>query len=514
MEPSASERPSQAAASGVRIGAVTEYDRKRDFAATPEPPQAPGVEGDVDPLTAPPGERFVIHQHHATRLHHDVRLEMMNGDTPVLVSWAVPKGLPRERGVRALAIRTEDHPIEYATFSGTIEAGNYGAGEVRIFDSGTYEVVDRTDDKLTFLLRGERLRGVYHLIHTGSGDEEQQWLALLSEDQRPPADTPPKPEPMLASLASEPFDDPAWSFEPEWDGIRAIATCTTETRLVSRRGNDVTAGYPELHHLHDFVVALDAMVDGEIVAFDNGVPSFQKLQSRMHVRGERQVAALAAAVPVVFIAFDLMYLDGRDLTHLPYRERRALLENTLVTTDVLQMSPSMVGDGKALFAAASQQGMEGIVAKRTDSRYVPGTRSKSWLKIKATFDADVVIVGWTEGTGRREATLGSLVMAVYDGGELTFVGNVGTGFDERSLADAMEKLTALGETEPPLSREVIRSRPELRRAHWVPPTLVARVEYRQLTEAGRLRAPVFHAFRDDKRPKECTTDQFHAIASG
>ncbi|HEX6222667.1 MAG TPA: non-homologous end-joining DNA ligase [Acidimicrobiia bacterium] len=483
----------------------TEYDRRRDFETTSEPPGEHLA--DVDPLTAPVGESFVIQQHHATALHHDVRLEMMSEDTPVLVSWAVPKGLPRERGDRHLAIHTEDHPMGYATFSGRIPEGEYGGGEVRIFDHGTYEMVDRSEDRITFRLRGDRLAGIWHLVHTGPRDGKDQWLAIMSEDLRPDGDQPPPADPMLATLASDAFDDPEWVFEPKWDGIRAIAVCGQETRLVSRNQKDITVAYPELRRLHNQVVALDAMLDGEIVAFDDGVPSFQRLQQRMHLRDERRIEQMAQRIPVVYMVFDILFLDGDDLSGRPLEERRRALEEVIIPDDRIQLSPATPGDGVALFEAAAAQGLEGVMAKRRSSTYQPGARSREWLKVKVTFDADVVIVGWTEGEGRRQGRIGSLVMAVYDGDDLCYVGNVGTGFDQRSLHEAQERLGALEQTPPPFPVEVLRARSELRRARWVAPELVARVEHRQLTDAGRLRAPSFQGFREDKEPWQCTIDQ-------
>jgi bifunctional non-homologous end joining protein LigD len=488
------------------------YDEKRDFETTSEPP-GEQVSADVDPLTAPVGTEFVIQQHYATRLHHDVRLEMMNGDTSVLVSWAVPKGLPRSRGVRHLAIHVEDHPMGYGTFTGSIPEGEYGGGEVRIFDHGSYEMVERSEDRLTFRLDGERLAGIWHLVHTGPKDGKDQWLGMMREDLRPAGDKRPPLDPMLATLTGDAFDDPEWGFEPKWDGIRAIAVCDEETRLISRNEKDITVAYPELHRLHDQVVALEAMLDGEIVAFEDGIPSFQRLQQRMHLRDQAQIEQIARRIPVAYMVFDLLYLDGEDLTGRPLSERRRILEDTIVSTERIQISPIIEGDGTALFSAAAAQGLEGIMAKRLTSRYQPGARSRDWLKVKVTFDADVVIVGWTEGEGRRKGTLGSLVMAVYDDGELRYVGNVGTGFDTRSLAEAMDRLNALEGTESPFPSEVMRSRPELRRAHWVTPTLVAMVEHRQLTSAGRLRAPSFKGFREDKDTEECTYAQLAAEAS-
>ncbi len=485
------------------------YDEKRDFDSTPEPSGA-AVSGDVDPLVAPVGDSFVIQQHHATALHHDVRLEMFNGDVPVLVSWAVPKGLPRHRGERHLAIRTEDHPIEYATFSGTIPEGEYGGGVVRIFDHGSYELVDRNEERLTVRLHGDRLAGRWHLIETGVESGREQWLAIMSEDLRQLGDEPPPARPMLATLAKEAFDDPDWVFEPKWDGIRALAGCGEHTRLISRNDRDITVAYPELHALHDQVVALDAMIDGEIVAFDEGIPSFQRLQQRMHLRDERRISQMAKQIPVVYMVFDLLFVDGRDLTSQPLSERRRILEETIVASDELQLSPITEENGLALFEAAARQGLEGIMAKRVSSKYRPGARSPDWLKVKVTLDADVVIVGWTEGEGRREGSLGSLVMAVYDGDRLRYMGNVGTGFDQAGLDDAMDRLGRLEAMQRPFPADVVRSRPELRGAHWVAPQLVARVEHRQLTDSGRLRAPSFQGFREDKTPEECTYEQLVA----
>ena len=488
------------------------YDEKRDFDTTSEPPGEHGT-GDVDPLTAVPGPSFVIQQHHATALHHDVRLEMLNGETPVLVSWAVPKGLPRERGQRHLAIRTEDHPMAYATFTGSIPEGEYGGGEVRIFDHGSYEMVERSDDRITFSLDGERLQGTWHLIHTTPMDGRDSWLAMLREDRRRLGDPHPALDPMLATLAGEAFDDPEWVFEPKWDGIRALAVCDGSTRLISRNEHDVTVAYPELENVHRHVVAIDAILDGEIVAFADGVPSFQRLQQRMHLRDQRRIERMVKEVPVTYLVFDLLYLDGSDLTGSSLAERRRLLEEAVVPSAAIQLSPVTPGTGIALFEAAAQQGLEGIMAKRADSPYKAGARSRDWLKVKVTFDADVVIVGWTDGEGARQGSLGSLVMAVFDGDELRYVGNVGTGFDKRSLPDAMARMRDAEATPPQFPSTVVRSRSELRHVHWVAPELVAMVEHRQLTDAGRLRAPSFKGFRDDKSPEQCTWEQLQAEAN-
>jgi bifunctional non-homologous end joining protein LigD len=363
---------------------TSSYDEKRSFDSTSEPPAGHLAE-DVDPLSAPAGDSFVIQQHHATALHHDLRLEMLNDQTPVLVSWAVPKGLPRRRGERHLAIRTEDHPMAYATFSGSIPEGEYGGGEVRVFDHGNYELVDRSNDRLTFRLAGDRLAGVWHLVHTGRKDGKDQWLAIMSEDLRPAGDDPPPLDPMLATPGDEPFDDPDWVFEPMWNGVRALAVCGEDTRIVSPPGSDdVTADYPELHRLHDRVVALDAILDGEIVAFADGVPSDQALRKRMTATGGEPPEQTVREVPVAYMIFDVLFVDGRDLTGDPWERRREVLEELVVLSETVQLSPVTEKDGVVLFEAAVEQGLAGIVAKRRSSTYQPGNRSGDWLEVTAT----------------------------------------------------------------------------------------------------------------------------------
>ncbi len=491
--------------------AKSTYNRKRKLDETPEP--AATFKGDVDPGRAKPGESFVIHQHHATRLHFDLRLEMFNGRTPVLVSWAVPKNLPRNKGKGTLAIHVEDHPFEYGTFTGSIPKGNYGAGQVRIFDTGTYEMLDQREGNVRFRLKGERLQGIYRLVRTRMEGGKEQWLAFLSSDERPEPEPKPSLAPMLATLIPEPFDDDDWAFEPKWDGVRAAAVCDEETKLISRNNREITVAYPELHDLNKQLVAIDAIVDGEIVAFEGGVPSFEKLQSRIHVRGAAEIKRLMQQIPVAFIAFDMTYLDGRDLTGLSYEERRELLERSLVTTPTIQISPRVTGDGIALFEAAEKQGLEGIVAKKLKSRYeAGGKRSKSWLKVKTTFEADVIIIGTSKGEGTRDGSFGSLIMGVYDGERLRHIGSVGTGFSGKSLEMLTKKIRPLRIDENPLTPEELKAKPELKRAHWVRPELVAVVEFRQLTSAGKLRVGSFKGLREDKDPKECTYEELSKVA--
>jgi bifunctional non-homologous end joining protein LigD len=429
----------------------------------------------------------------------------------VLASWAVPKGMPTRKGKANLAVHVEDHSFEYGSFSGTLGPG-YGAGEVRIFDAGSMEMVEQKPGNIKFRLHGRRLNGTYRLVERGEERGKEQWLLFLSSDERPPPEPQPSLDPMLATLIDEPFDDDGWAFEPKWDGVRAAAVCGEDSRFISRNAKDITVAYPELHNLHQQLVAFDAIVDGEICAFDQGVPSFEKLQSRIHVRGEAEIKRLMKQIPVAYIAFDLIYLDGRDLTKLPYTERRELLEATLVTTPTFQLSPSTIGAGTALFEVARQQRLEGIVAKRLTSRYEVGKRSKNWLKVKTTFEADVVIAGWNGGEGKRTGGLGSLVCAVYEDERLRYVGGVGTGFTEKTRAMLERRLAPLAIDDAPFTRDEMKGKPELRLANWVRPELVAVIEFRQLTSAGKLRAPSFKGLRTDKDPEECTFEELTSAA--
>ncbi len=303
---------------------------------------------------------------------------------------------------------------------------------------------------------------------------------------------------MLATLTNEPFDDDAWGFEPKWDGIRAAAVISAgETRLISRNGNDVTVAYPELSNLK--VNATTGILDGEICAFDDGRPSFQKLQMRMHVRAAGEIERLRKTVPVAYMVFDILAVDGKSLVNTKYSERRRILEKTVKKSKTVQLSPVVIGDGTSLFAAAKQQRLEGIVAKKLDSRYEPGKRSKAWLKVKTTYDADVVVAGWRHG--------GTVVSAVYDGATLRYTGGVGTGYTQRTLAELQEQYAKLATDEPHW-----RVTSEFRDVHWLRPELVAIVEFRELTGDYKLRQPAFKGLRDDKSPADCTLEELKRAA--
>ena len=485
------------AAEDVEPGDTATYDAMRDFGKTPEP--AGGTEA-----PAADGPRFVIQHHLATRLHHDVRLE--RGGT--LRSWAVPKGLPDVPGVRHMAVPTEDHPMGYLTFEGEIPQGEYGGGPVRIWDTGTYETVEWRPDKVTFTLRGRRHRGTWHLFRFGS---DKEWMVTRRDE---PVDVPPPPpqlRPMLAGTRDAPFDDPAWLFEVKWDGIRVVATVRRpgggedpSTALVTRAGNDVTAAYPELWPLWERVLARNAVLDGEVVALGaDGRPSFERLQERMHVRDADHVQRLRRRLPVTLVVFDVLAVDGEALVDQPLEERLARLGDLLVPGTAVIRSEPVREHGCALYAAVEAQGLEGIVAKRAASRYLPGKRSQDWLKIKVRRPGRVVIGGWLEGHGGRSGDLGSLLVGAYDdGGALRYAGRVGTGFDGAERARLLARLGPLEVDRSPFDDDV----PKEPGRHWVRPELVCAVQFGEVTSAGRLRAPAYGGLVPDADPRACRCD--------
>jgi bifunctional non-homologous end joining protein LigD len=508
-------RPMPRKTTAKKPAASKDYAAKRSFDKTPEP--SPEVAGDVDPGKARPGETFVIHQHHATRLHFDLRLEMFNGTTPVLVSWAVPKNLPLSKGKPHLAVHVEDHPFDYGGFSGTIPAGNYGAGEVRIFDNGTYEVLEQEPGKLSFRLNGGRMKGVWHLFRT-KDDDEKNWLVRLREWEGDEPEPLPELAPMMATLRDEAFDDPKWIFEPKWDGIRALAVCQhDETMLLSRNHRDITKSYPELAKMHDRVVAIDAILDGEIVALEGKRPSFERLQSRINLHNERDIAKAMHDIPITFIAFDVLYVDGKSVTSKPVEERKELLSELVVQSERVQVSPYLEESGTTLFETASEMRLEGIVGKKLGGTYRPGRRAKDWVKIKAIHSADLVVGGWTPGEGSRSKSFGAILVGVYEGEDLRFVGSVGSGFSEKLLADICPKLEEIEIDDCPFVDDPTNTRSSafskiIHSPRWTEPRLVSRVEFRELTSAGRLRAPTFKGMRDDGDVTECTWEALETEA--
>jgi bifunctional non-homologous end joining protein LigD len=464
-------------------GGLERYRAKRDFGATPEPAPAPEAAADGEEA------RFVVQEHHARRLHWDLRLEREG----VLASWAVPRGIPRDPATNHLAVRTEDHPLEYLDFHGEIPAGQYGAGTMAIWDRGTYETHKFREDEVMITFHGERVRGRYVLFRTRGDD----WMIHRMDPPEDP-DYEPLPEsmaPMMARLGPLPKPpDDRWAYEIKWDGVRALAFVSGgRVRLTNRNERDVTARYPEVRPLGEALGAREVLLDGEIVAFEDGRPSFQRLQSRMHLASEAQVRRMADRQPVVYVIFDLLHLDGRPLIARPYEERRALLLELGLAGPAWQVPGHHVGDGAAMLEASRAQGLEGIVAKRIDCPYEPGRRGRHWIKIKNVRQSDVVVGGWTPGEGGRSSTLGALAIGFYDDeGELHYAGKVGSGFTHAELTRVQRLLEPLAREDSPFTG---RQPPKGTRP--VDPELVAVVEYRDITNSGTLRAPTYKGLRDD-----------------
>jgi bifunctional non-homologous end joining protein LigD len=477
-----------------------DYRAKRDFDATSEPAGAQSTRED--------GHRFVVQEHHATRLHWDLRLE----HDGVLASWAIPNGIPADPSDNRLAVRTEDHPLEYLEFHGEIPKGQYGAGTMTIWDQGTYDVHKWEDRKVEVTFHGERLTGRYGLFPIGrNGDSANDWMIHRMD---PPADPDrePMPErivPMMARPADRlPRDEKNWSFEVKWDGVRAIAYVQPgRLRLESRNLNEITDAYPEVRGLIGALGMHEAVLDGEIVSFDysdpaHPRPSFERLQRRMHVTAPASVRRLAASMPVIYAIFDLLYLDGHSLMEEPYRERRAKLESLGLSGPAWRVPAAHPGEGKLLLEATAKQGLEGVVAKRLDSRYEPGRRTGNWLKIKHTLRQELVIGGWIPGVGRRTDRIGALLMGYYENGKLRYAGRVGTGFTEKRLDELYRKLEPLRRNTSPFERAGKGGSRIPREAVFVEPELVAEIELREWTAERIMRAPSFKGLRDDKSPRD------------
>ena len=481
---------------------LSEYRDKRDFASTEEP------SGD-GAKPAPPTARFVVQEHHATRLHWDLRLERDG----VLVSWAVPNGIPEDPEDNRKAVHTEDHPLEYIDFEGEIPQGSYGAGTMSVWDRGTYECEKWEERKLVVRFNGERLRGRYALFQTGDG---RDWMIHRMD---PPADPArePMPErvvPMLARLAALPADDAGWAFEVKWDGIRAIAYSQPgRLRLESRNLKDITARWPEVRALNRALSSHSAVLDGEIVSFDDdGRPSFERLQQRMHLASGSAVRRRAAELPAVYVIFDLLYLDGHSLMALPYSERRERLAELALDGPAWTTPEYQPGNGHALLAATAQQGLEGVIAKRLSSAYEPGHRGGAWIKAKNQRRQELVIGGWLPGRGRRQNRIGALLLGYFENSRacgmrakepaLRFAGKVGTGFGEAEL-DRLAALLA------PLEREQspFDGRQPERAARFAEPRLVAEVEFTEWTADNLLRHPSYKGLRDDKDPRDVVLER-------
>ena len=523
--------------------ALERYAAKRTFARTPEPPAKVAARAH-GPLL------FVVQKHAARQLHYDVRLELDG----VLKSWAVPKGPSLDPDDKRMAVEVEDHPFDYASFEGVIPQKQYGAGNVIVWDCGVYSpdeggqysFTDRQEaerrvraelaqGKLSFLLRGEKLKGSFTLVKTRTGN---QWLLIkhrdrfaqandvlalpasvlsgLNLDQMTPESTPPRldasllapagpPEamprelaPMLAEAAEAVDPGPQWRYEPKLDGYRVIAYVRgSEVQLKSRRGLDLTAFFPELTEELAAQAIEQMILDGEIVALDaTGRPSFNALQNRAQLKSAAEIAAGRRDNPVVLVCFDLLHFAGLNLRGSPYLARHRYLTQCLLPSAHVQLVHCS-SNGEELYGVALSHGFEGVVAKRIDSTYQAGKRSRAWLKIKAAQSAEFVIGGFTRGKGARDP-LGALLLGYFDGKALRYAGHVGSGLDDGVIAKLLERTARLTRQESPFADEVPLHRPTT----WLAPSLVAEVTFSEWTPAGSLRAPVFVRLRDDIEPHE------------
>jgi bifunctional non-homologous end joining protein LigD len=472
---------------------LQEYRRKRDPKKTPEP--FGGKKKGKAPI-------FVVQRHDARRLHYDFRLER-NG---ALASWAVPKGVPLEPGQRALAVHVEDHPLEYATFEGEIPKGEYGAGSVEIWDRGTYELLDeKKDGGLTVRLHGERLEGLWSLVPAKLDGDPKNWLILRKREEGV-ATEPAKRRQYLPMLATPAKDVPTgadWLFEVKWDGYRAIADVRGgDATLTSRNGNDLTQRFRSTATAIERAVKTpDCVLDGEVCALDEeGRATFSAMQQGK--TGTRYV----------FVAFDVLEVDGQPVVDLPLTERHQRLASLIDKRRRDVQVSEAFDDGRALYEAAKKQRFEGIMAKKRDSRYFPGRRTREWLKIKTHGRQEFVIAGYTRGQGRRSGSFGSLILGYFQAGgarinpgttnkpkgELTYAGNVGTGFNDQEIDRLLGKLRPLERKKPPF--RTVPKMPKVRKDAivWVEPKLVAEVEFAEWTHDGRLRAPSYQGLREDK----------------
>lgn len=516
---------------------LEEYNKKRNFDDTSEPEGKEKASGNK--------LKFVVQRHAATRLHYDFRLEMGG----VLKSWAVPKGPSLNPADKRLAMMVEDHPYAYRTFEGSIPKGNYGAGEVEIWDEGTYEPIDKVSGKsddlimrgelhgqsMKFILHGKKLKGEFALVKIRNSKDENAWLLIKHKDKYAvdmPYDAEEHTEknskvtayledksskkkiilkeinrftndapallrekkfsefirPMLCKVSEKPFDDKNWAFEIKWDGYRAIADLSgNHERLYSRNGLDFSNKFKKIADnlkLQEHQMVLD----GEIVAYDDkGKPNFQWLQKM----GENP------NVPIVYHVFDLLWLNGHSTERLTYLQRKELLKEALVENEVIKYSDHILVNGINFFLAAKNMGLEGIVAKKTDSRYKENIRSDEWLKIKIRKTDEVVICGFTEPKGSRKK-FGALILGKYLNGIMVFCGHAGGGFNDESLSDVYNKMQPLI-----IKNSVFTVTPETNaKATWIKSVLVAEIKFTELTKDHLYRHPVFLRLRDDIEPND------------
>jgi bifunctional non-homologous end joining protein LigD len=473
------------------------YRAKRDRSRTPEP--MPHRSGRRRKNRPPAGLTFVIQEHHASTLHWDFRLE----HDGVLVSWALPKGLPTDPKVNHLAVHTEDHPLEYGTFSGTIPQGEYGGGNVIIWDHGTYDCEKWDDREVKVVLHGERVEGRFVLFATNGKSWMIHRMDPVAADFEP---LPRQLSPMLATPGELPAEDSGWAYEFKWDGIRLLVWIDGgRVRALSRRGNDVTRSFPELRALGEAVGSDQMVLDGELVSLDEkGHASFSRLQHRLHVTSANDVKRVAAQFPVSLVLFDLLHLNGLALLGKSYDDRRRLLEGLALNGPHWATTPSFTDiTGAEFLRIARDMGMEGVVAKQRESTYRPGTRSRDWVKVKYERTQEVIIGGWTPGDGSRRKLIGSLLVGIPVPGHprtLDYVGKVGTGFTTTAMEELLDDLQPLVRSTSPFGRSVPRD--IAKGVTWVRPSVVGEVRFTEWTADGRFRHPVWRGLRPDTTAAE------------
>jgi bifunctional non-homologous end joining protein LigD len=458
---------------------LADYSKKRSFENTPEPPAAAAT-GE--------GSAFVIHRHHASRLHYDLRLEKDG----ILKSWAVPKGLPPRPGIKRLAVSVEDHPLEYVNFEGAIPKGEYGGGMMWKFAQGRYAISKEKKDGFYFRLQSRELNAEYRIYHTN----ENQWL--LERVDNPQTDLLRSTvEPMLAQTSPKPPQSKDFIYEVKWDGIRALIFLDEgQIRIHGRKGLDLTKQFPELLIPEQALRATCGVFDGEIVCLDAaGKPDFATVIHRMQQTADGAIERAKVRHPATCYLFDCLYLDGRPIINEPLMRRREWLQDSIRKGASYRVSEA-VEDGEAFFEAVKQLGLEGMMAKQRGSPYMPGKRSESWLKIKVRQTAECIIIGYTRGTGDREPTFGALHLGQVIGGQLTYVGKVGTGFDERLLKSLDGEIKKLTPVKKPVKQKVLDDSQSI----WVESKIMCEVQFMSMTKDGMMREPVFMRLRPDLTP--------------
>jgi len=455
---------------------LKKYSTKRDFEKTPEP-TAEAVPGS--------GNSFVLHRHHASRMHYDLRL----AKDGVLKSWAVPTGIPPAPGVKRLAVQTEDHPMEYLKFEGTIPKGLYGGGDMWVYATGKYEITKDKKDGFYFRLHSPSVSGEYRIYNIKGKD------FLLERIDKPQVDWLHNTiEPMLAQARKDVPVSESFIYEVKWDGIRAMISLEDDKILIrSRNGLDLTAKFPELLNAEKSFRGTCGLFDGEIVSLDEkGRPDFKNVIHRMQRSSEGDIERAMKKNPVYCYLFDLLYLDGRSVVNEPLMRRRQWLKDAVKKDSSYRLS-ELVEDGEALFAAAGEHGLEGIMAKEKNSKYSPGKRSDSWYKIKIRQTAESHIIGYTIGKGTREEKFGALHLGDYSEDEIVYRGKVGTGFDDKILKEVYSELKKLKETKKAISEKVLDEKQTI----WIEPKMVCEIQYSSITKDGAYREAVFVRLRPD-----------------